>query len=183
MPTPARSGPDTSHAGRTQMADPSSSAAVADFVLVPAAVVVLTNELQQATGTPVLELDVVAAPHSASALEAAFEPGLELGPGAAAGGAVTVGGVTAVGLEAAAGFGVDLELELVPDEVEEPLLVEAVPEDSTVPWNCLGLDMAAGTLSGVAREGPAAFVVTEAVLGVEAAVGIALWHMRLFDLD
>jgi hypothetical protein len=145
-------------------------------------VVVLTNELQQATGTPVLELDVVAAPHSASVLEVAFEPGLEPGPGAAAGSAVVVC-VTAVGLEAAAGFGVDLELELVPAEVEEPLLVEAVPEDSTVPWSCPGPDMAAGTLSGVAVEGPVAFVVTEAVLGVEAGVGIALWHMRHFDLD
>ena len=182
MPTPARSGPDTSHSGRTQMAGPSSSAAAADFVLVPVPVVVLTNELQQAPGTPVLELDVVAAPHSASVLEAAFEPGLEPGPGAAAGSAVAVA-VTAVGLEAAAGLGVDLELELVPAEVEKPLLVEPVPEDSTVPWDCPGPDMAAGTLSGVAVEGPVELVVTEAVLGVEAAVGIALWHMRHFDLD
>ena len=180
MPTPAHSGPDTSHSGHTQKAGPSSSAAVA-FVSVPAAVVVLRNGLQQASATPVLELDVVAAPHSASVLEAAFEPGPELGPGAAAESAVTVG-VTAVGLEAAAEFGADSEFEIVPAE-GEPLPVEAVPGDSTMPSDCPAPDTTASTLSGVAVVGPVVLVVTEAVLGVEAAIAIALPHKWHFDLD
>jgi hypothetical protein len=178
VPTLAHSGPDTSHSGRTQRAGPSSSAAAA-FVLVPAAVVALRNELQQASATPVPELDVVAALHSASVLEAVFEPGPETGPGAAAGSAVAVG-VTAVGLEAAAGFGADSEFEFVPAEVE-PLPVEAVPGDSTMASDCPAPDMAASTPSGVAVVGPVVLVVTEAVLGVEA--GIALPHKRYFDLD
>ncbi len=96
MPTPAHSGPDTSHSGRTQTAGPSSSAAA--FVPVPVVVVVLGHALQRASVTPALELEVVvAAPHSASVLEAVFERGAETGSGAAVGSAATVG-VTAVGL-------------------------------------------------------------------------------------
>jgi len=129
----------------------------------------------------VLELDVVAAPHSASVLEVAFELGPETGPGAVAGGAVAVA-VTAVGLEAAAGFGADSEFEFVPAEGEPPP-VEAVPGDSTMPSNCPVLDMAASTPPEVALAGLVALVVTEAVLGVEAAIGIALPHKRHFDLD
>ena len=177
MPTPAHSGPDTSHSGRTQKAGPSSSvAAVAASVPVPAAVVVVRNELQQASATLVLELVVVAVPHSASVREAAFEPGPEAGPGAAAG--------TAVGLEAGAGFGADSESEFVPAE-GEPLPVEAVPGDSTMASDCPARDMAASTPSGVAVVGPVVLVVTEAVLGpgVEVAIGIALPRKRHFDLD
>jgi hypothetical protein len=148
----------------------SSSAAVAS-VPVPAVVVVLRNEPHQASATPVLEL-------GASVLEAAFEPGPETGPGAAAGSAVTVG-VTAVGLEAAAGFGAGSEFEVVPAE-GEPLPVEAVPGDSTVPSSCPAPDMAASTPSGVAL---VVLVVTGAVPGVEAAIGIALPRKRHFDLD
>jgi hypothetical protein len=129
----------------------------------------------------VLELDVVAAPHSVSVLEAALELGPVTEPGAAAGSAVTVG-VIAVGLEAVAGFGADSEFEFVPAE-GEPLPVEAVPGDSTMPSDCPALDMAASTLSGVAVVGPVVLVATEAVLGVEAAIGIALPHKRHFDLD
>jgi hypothetical protein len=77
-------------------------------VPVPATVVVLRNKLQQASAT-LLELEVVAAPHSTSVLEAASEPG----PGAAAGSAVAVGVNVVIGLEAAAGFGADSELEFV----------------------------------------------------------------------
>lgn len=175
MPTLAHSGPDTSHSGRAQKAGPSSSAAAAAFV----PVVVLRNELQQASAAPVPELDVVAALHSVSVLEAVFEPGPETGPGAAAGSAVAVG-VTAVGLEAAAGFGADSEFEFVPAEVE-PLPVEAVPGDSTMASDCPAPDMAASTPSVVPVAGPAVLVVTEAVLGVEA--GIAPPHKRYFDLD
>ena len=142
----------------------------------PAAVVVLSNELQQVTATPVLELDVVAAPHSASALEAAFEPGLEPGPGAAAGSAVAAA-VTAVGLETAGGFGANSELEFVQAEVE-PLPVETVPDDSVIPPDCPGPDMAASTQPVVA----VVPVVTEAVPGVQAAIGIALLNQRHFDL-
>jgi hypothetical protein len=91
---------------------------------------------------------------------------------------VTVG-VTAVGLEAAAGFGAGSEFEVVPAE-GEPLPVEAVPGDSTVPSSCLAPDMAASTPSGVAL---VVLVVTGAVPGVEAAIGIALPRKRHFDLD
>jgi hypothetical protein len=185
---PAYSGPDTSHSGRTQKAGPPSSspAAVAPFVPVLAAVIVSRSELQQASATPVLELDVVAASRSASVLEAALEPGHETGPGAAAGSVVAVAvAVAAVGLEAAAGFGADSEVEFVPAEEEEPRAVEAVPGDSTMSSDCPAPDMAASTPSGVAAAvGPVAFVVTEAVIGVEAAAtGIALPHKRHFDLD
>jgi hypothetical protein len=200
VPTPEHSGPDTSHSGRTQKAGPSSSAAAAaGFVPGPgpaAAVVVLRHGLQQA---PVLELVVVAvavaaavvaaavvaaaaAPHPASVHEAAFERGAETGPGAAVGSAVTLG-VTVVGLEAAAGSVADPEFELVPAEGEEPLLVGAVPGDSTMPSNCLAPDMAAHTPSGVAAGGPVVLVVKEAVLGVEAAIVIlALPHKKHCDL-
>jgi hypothetical protein len=123
----------------------------------------------------VLDPDVVAAPHSASVPEAAFEPGPETGPGAA----VAVA-VTEVGLEAAAGFGTGSEFEFVPAEVE-PLPVEAVPGDSTMAPDCLAPDMAARTPPGVVVAGPVVVVVTEVVLGVEAA--IALPHRRHFDLD
>ena len=113
MPTPAYSGLDTSHSGRTHKAGLSSSAAAAS-VPVPVVVVVLRNEPQQASAAPVLGLDVVAAPNSASVLEAAFEPGPEAGPGAAARSAVAVAvAVAAVGLEAGAGFGADSEFEFV----------------------------------------------------------------------
>lgn len=177
---PAYSGPDTSHSGRTQKAGPSSSAAAAaPFVPVLAAVIV---QLQRASATPVLEPDVVAASHSASVLEVALEPGHETGPGAAAGGAVTVG-VTAVGLGAAAGFGADSEFEFVPAEGEHRA-VEAVPGDSTMSSDCPAPDMAASTPSGVAEvAGLVALAVTEAVIGVEAVIGIALPHKRHFDLD
>ncbi len=201
MPTPEHSGPDTSHSGRTQKADASSSATAAGFVPGPvpaAAVVVLRHGLQQASATPVLELVVVvvavvvavavavaaaaAAPHPASVHEAAFERGAETGPGAAAGSAVTLG-VTVVGLEAAAGSGADQEFEFVPAEGEEPLLVEAVPGDSTMPSDCLAPDMAARTPSGAAAGGPVVLVVKEAVLGVEAAIVIlVLPHKRHYDL-
>jgi hypothetical protein len=180
VPTPAYSGPDTSHPGRTQKAGPSSSA-LAAFVPVPVVVVVLRNEPQQASATPVLELDVVAAPHSASVLEAAFEPGPETGPGAAAGSAVAVA-VTAVGVEAAAGFGADSEFEFVPAEVE-PLPVEAVPGDSTMLSDCPAPEMAASTPSGIGVVGLVALVVTEAGLEVEAAIVIALPRKRYSDLD
>ena len=182
MPTPVHSGPDTSHSGRTQKAGPSSPAAAA-FVTVPVPVVVLGNGLQQASATPVLELDIVAVPHSASVLEAALQPGPEIGPGAAVGNAVAVA-VAAVGLEAAAaGFGADSEFEFVQAE-EELLVVEAAPGDSTMPSDCPVLDMAASTPSGVAAVvGPVVLVVAEAVLGVEAAIGIALPHKRSFGLD
>jgi hypothetical protein len=163
VPTPAHSGPDTSHSGRTRKAGLSSSVAVA---FVPAAVVVPRNEHQRVSATPVLELDVVAAPQFAS------------GPGAAAGSAVAVA-VAAVGLEVAAGFGADSEFEFVPAEGEP--LVEAAPGDSTMPSDCPAQDMVASTPSGVeAVVGP---VAAEAVLGVEAAIGIGLPHTRHFDLD
>ena len=149
----------------------------------PAAVVVLRNELQQASAAPVLELDVVVASHSASVLEAALELGPETEPGAAAGSAVTVG-VTAVGLEAVAGFGADSEFEFVPAEVER-LPVEVVPGDSTMLLDCPALDMTASMPSGVAVAvaGPVVLVVTEAVLEVEAVIGVALPHKRHFGLD
>jgi hypothetical protein len=136
---------------------------------------------------PVLELDAVAAPHSVSALDAAFEQEPGAGPGAAAGMAgVTVVVTAVVGLEAAAGFGADSELEFVPAEVE-PLPVEALPGDSTVPSHCPAPDMAPSTPSvvGVGVVGPVVLVVTvtEVVLGVEAEIGIALPHKRDFDPD
>lgn len=178
MPTPAHSRPDTSHSGRTHKAGPSSSAAAA-FVPVPAVVVVPKNEFQQASATPVLELDVVVASHSASVIEAAFELGPEAGLEAAAGNAVTV---AAVGLESAVGFGADSEFEFVPAE-GQPLPVEAVPGDSMMPSDCPVPDMAASTPSGVAVVGPVVLVVMEAVPGAEAAIGIALPHKRNFGLD
>jgi hypothetical protein len=67
VPTPAHSGPDTLQLGRIQKVLPSTSA-----VFVLAAAVALKYVFQQASVTPGLELDVVAA-HSASVLEAAFE--------------------------------------------------------------------------------------------------------------
>ena len=142
---------------------------------VPAAAVVLRHELQQANATPVLQLDVVVAAPSAS------DPGPETGPGAVAGSAVVVT-VTAVGLEAAAGFGADSEFEFVPAE-GEPLPVECVPGNSKVPSDCPAPDMVASTPSGIVVVGPVALVVTEAVLGVEAAIGVALPHKRHFDQD
>jgi hypothetical protein len=173
VPTPAHSGPDTSQSGRTQKAGPSTSRA---FVPAAAAAAVPRRAFQQANATSVLELDVVAAPHSASVLEA------EIGPGAAAGCTVTVGvGVTVAGLGAAAGSGADPEFEFVPAE-GGPLPVGVAPEDSTVPSNCPALDMAARTPSGAGVVGPVALVATEAVLGVEAAFGVALPHKRHFDL-
>jgi len=84
VPTLAHSGPDTSHSDRMQKV-PSSAAAAS--VHVPETVVVLGDELQPASATPVLDLDVVG---PAPVLEAAFEPGPETGPGAAAGSAVAV---------------------------------------------------------------------------------------------
>jgi hypothetical protein len=90
--------------------------------------------------------------------------------------------VTAIGLEAAAGFEADSEFEFVPAE-GEPLPVEAVPGDSTMPSDCPAPDMAASTPSGVAVVGPVVLVVAEAVLGVEAAIGVVLPHKRHFDLD
>ena len=168
MPTPAHSGPDTSRSGRTQRVL-SSSAAAAVFVHVPAAAVVLRHELHQGSATPVLELDVVAAP-------SASDPGPEAGPGAVARSAVAVA-VTAVGLEAAAGFGAGSELEFVPAEGES-LPVEAVPEDSTMASDRPAPDMVASTPSGIV----VVLVVKEAVLGV-AAIGVALPHKRHFDLD
>ena len=153
---------------------------------VPVVVVVLGHALQRASVTPALELEVVvAAPHSASVLEAVFERGAETGSGAAVGSAATVG-VTAVGLGAAAGSGADREFESVPAE-GELLLVGAVPGDSTMGWvqNCPALDKAAArTPSGAGVVGPVELVAeTEAVLGVEAAIGIALPHKRHCDLD
>lgn len=149
-----------------------------------AAVIVPRNELQQAGAKPVLELElgVVAASHSASAIEAALEPGPETGPGAAAGSAVAVG-AAAVGLEAAVGFGADSEFEFVPAE-GEPRAVEAVPGHSTVSSGCPAPDMVtASTPSGLAAVvAPVVLVVTEAVIGA-AAIGIVLPHKRHFDLD
>jgi hypothetical protein len=138
---------------------------------------------------PVLELDVVAAPHSASVLEAAFEwrsetgraaNEAETGPGAAAERAVTVV-VTVVGPGVAAGSGADPEFELVPAE-GVPLPVEAAPGDSKLASNYPAPDMAARTPSGAGVVGPVVHVATEAVLGVEAAFGVALPHKRHFDL-
>ena len=184
MPTPAYSGPDTSHSGRTQKAGPSSSAAAAAFVPVPVVVIVLRNELQQASVALVLELDVVVASHSASVLEAVLEPEPEPEPeteaGAAAESAEAVGVAAAVGLEAAAGFGADSEFGFVPVE-EEPRTVEAVPGGSTMPPDCPAPDMAASTPAAVV--GPVVLVVTEVVLGVDAVIGIVLPHKRHFDLD
>jgi len=92
-------------------------------------------------------------------------------------------GVTVVGLEAAAGSEADPEFEFVPAEGEEPLLVGAVPGDSTMPSDCLAPDMAARTPSGAAAGGPVVLVVKEAVLGVEAAIVIlVLPHKRHCDL-
>ena len=54
-------------------------------------------------------------------------------------------GVTAVMVEAVAGYGADSEFAFVPAEVE-PLPIEAVPGDSTMPSDCPALDMAANTL-------------------------------------
>ena len=141
---------------------------------VPATVVVLRNELQQASAT-LLQLEVAAALHSTSVMEAASEPG----PEAAAGSAVAVG-VTVVGLEAAAGFGANSGLEFVQAEVES-LPVEAVAE-GVVPPDCPAQNMAASTQPVVAVVGPVVPVVTEAVPGVQAAIGIALLHQRHFDL-
>lgn len=106
-------------------------------------------------------------------------PGAGAGPGTAAVSAVGVG-VAAVGLEEAAGFEADLEFEFVLAEGDLP--VEAVPWDSTV--GCPALDMAASTLPEVAAVvGPVVLAVSEAVLGVETAIGIALRHKRHFYLD
>ena len=117
VPTPAHTGPDTSQSGRTQKAGPSTSAAV-----------VLRRAFQQASATPGLELDVVAAAYSASVLEAAFgrisvsertANVAETCPGVAAGCAVTVT-VAAVGPGVAAGSGADPDFEFVLAE-EVPL--------------------------------------------------------------
>ena len=61
----------------------------------------------------------------------------------------------------------------------EPFPVEAVSGD-TVPSNCPAPDMTARPSSGVVVEGPVVLVVKEAVLGAEAAIGIAVphWHKR-----
>ena len=135
-----------------------------------------------------LELDVVAAAHSASVLEAAFEwkseseraaIEAETGPGAAAGCAVTVT-VAAVGPGVAADSGADPEFEFVPAE-GVPLPVEVEPADSTLPSDCPAPDMAARTPSGAGVVAPVVHVATEAVLGVEAAFGVALPHKRQFD--
>lgn len=147
MPTPAHSGPDMSHPGRTQKAGPSTSAA---FVPAAVAVVVLGRAFQRASATSVPELDVVAA----SVLEAE------------------------TGVGAAAGSGPDPKLEFVPI-AGEPL---PVPGDSTLPSDCPAPDMAARTPSGAEIVGPVALVATEAVLGAEAASGVALPHKTHFDL-
>ena len=91
-------------------------------------------------------------------------------------------GVTAVGLEATAGSGADSELEFVQAEVET-LPVEAVPEDCMVPSDCPASNMAASTQPVAAVVGPVVLVVTEAVLGLEAVIGIALSYKRDFDQD
>ena len=184
MPKPAHSGPDTSHSGRIQKVSPSTSAA-----FVPAAAVVLRHVFQQASVTPALELDVVAAAHSVSVLEAAFEwrsgseraaNEAETGPVTAAGCAVTVT-VAVVGPGVAAGSGADPEFEFVPAE-GVPLPVEAAPADSTLPSDCPAPDMAARTPSGAEVVGPVVHVATEAVLGVEAAIEVVQPHRRHFDL-
>jgi hypothetical protein len=58
----------------------------------------------------------------------------------------------------------------------EPLPVEAVAEEGVVPPNCPAQNMAASTQPVVAVVGPVVSVVTEAVPGVETAIGIALVH-------
>jgi hypothetical protein len=109
--------------GRIQKAGPSTSAA-----FVHAAAIVLRRAFQQASATPGLELDVVAAAYSASVLEAAFgrisvsertTNEAKTGPRAAAGCAVTVT-VAAVGPGVAAGSGADPDFEFVLAE-EVPL--------------------------------------------------------------
>jgi hypothetical protein len=64
----------------------------------------------------------------------------------------------------------------------EPLPVEAVP-GNTVPSNCPAPDMAARPSSGIVVEGPVVLVVKEAVLGDEAAIGIAVPYKRHLDPD
>lgn len=164
MPTPARSGPDTSQSGRTQKVGPPTTASFAAAA---------AGALQQETAPSVLVLVVVVVAAPVLAAASGWRPGA--GPGAAAGWVVTVG-VTAVGRGAVAGPGVDPDFELVP-AAGVPLPVGAAPaEDSTAPSNCPAPDMAARTPSGDVVVGPAALVETEAVLGV----GVALPHTRHF---
>lgn len=162
MPTPARSGPDKLQSGRTQKVGPPTTAAFP---------VAAARALQQETAPFVLELDVVAASHSAPVLAASSESR----PGAAAGCVVTVG-VTAVGPGAAAGPGPDREFELVPAAGDLLPAGAALAGDSTMPSDCPAPDMAARTPSGAGAGGPAALVEAEAVLGV----GVALPHKRHF---
>ena len=68
MLTPAHSGPDTSHLGRTQKAGLSTSPA-----FVPAAAVVVKHAFQQASAMSGLEPDVFSSAHYLSVLETVFE--------------------------------------------------------------------------------------------------------------
>ena len=165
MPTPARSDPDTLQSGRTQKVGPPTTAAFP---------VAAARALQQETAPFVLELDVVAASHSASVLAASSEGRPGVGPGAAAGRVAAVG-VTAVGPGAAVP-GADREFEIVPAAGDLLPAGAALAGDSTMPSDCPAPDMAARKQSGAGAAGPAALVEAEAVL----AVAVALPHKRHF---
>lgn len=183
MPTPARSGPGTSHPGRTQKAGLSLPAAAfallvgaeAEAEVAPGPGRVYQQQVSAASAFEFEpEPEVVAAPQAASgvAREGRSETGwlaIVAGtePGVVAGRVVTVG-ATAAGPVAAADSGADLETvsALV---AAATLPVGIVPGDSMMPSYCPAADMAANMPSGAEVVDPVALVVMGAALEVEAA--------------
>lgn len=184
MPTPARSGPGTSHSGRTQKAGLSLPAAAfallvgagAEAEVAPGPGREYQQQVSAASAFEVEpELGVVAAPQAASgvAREGKSETGwlaIVAGtePGVVAGRVVTAVGATVAGPVAAADSEADLETVSAP-VAAATLPVGIVPGDSTMPSHCPAADMAVNMPSGTGVVDPVALVVMEAALGVEAA--------------
>jgi hypothetical protein len=173
VPTPAHSGPGTSHSGRTQKVDPSSAPAAA-FALAaePGVAVVVELELEP---EPVLvrvyrqmvrALEVVGGTTPASGALRRGRSEIER-PAIVTGYAVAA----AAHVGATAGSGAEPELELEPAPAAwEPLpAVVVVPGDNTVARRRPGADMAARTPSGYVAVESVAPVVTRADRGVEVA--------------
>lgn len=200
MPTLARSGPRTSHSGRTHKAGLSSSAVAAAFAHLAGAEAEAEVVLgpgrayqQQVSGASAfefeleLELGVVAAPQVAPGAvhEGKSETGwlaivAGTGPGVVAGRAVTVGATVAEPV-AVVDSGADLEAVSALVAWEAPP-VEIVPRDSMMPSHCPATNMAVSMPSGVGVVDPVELVVMGAVLGIEAAF-VAAQHKNHFAPD